>query len=80
MGIYDDVIVVFESVKFIVICNYILQISAQVYILYNQFDIELLILLMEYSIDTTFYGILVLSMLYYIHTLLMLGRHIYVGT
>ena len=72
MGVFDDVIVVFESVKFIVICNDILQISAQVYILYNQFDIGLLVLLMEYFIDITFYGILVLNRLYYVHTLLML--------
>jgi hypothetical protein len=63
MGIFDDVIVVFESVKFIVICNDILQISTQVYILYNQFDIGVLILLMEYCIDITFYEILVLNML-----------------
>lgn len=47
MGIFDDVIVVFELVKLIVICNDILQIRTQVYILYNQFDIGLLILLME---------------------------------
>jgi hypothetical protein len=63
MGIFDDVIVVFESVKFIGICNDILQISTQVYILYNQFDIGLLILLMEYCIDITFYEIPVLNML-----------------
>ena len=47
MGIFDDVIVVFELVKLIVIYNDILQIRTQVYILYNQFDIGLLILLME---------------------------------
>jgi len=80
MGVFDDVIVAFESVKFIVICDDILQISAQVYILHNQFDIGLLVLIMEYCIDITFYEILVLNMLYYFHTLLMLGRHIYVGT
>ena len=80
MGIFDDVIVVFESVKFIVIYNDIIQISTLVYILYNQFDIGLLVLLMEYCLDITFYGILVLNMLYYVHTLLMLERHIYVGT
>jgi len=80
MGVFDDVIVVFESVKFIVICNDILQISAQVYKLYNQFNIGLLVLLIEYCIYITFYGILVLNMLYYVHTPLMLGRYIYVGT
>ena len=80
MGIFDDVIVVFVLVKFIVIYNDILQISTQLYILYNQFDIRLLILLMECCTDITFYGILVLNMLYYVHTLLMLERHTYVGT
>jgi len=59
MGVFDDVIVVFESVKFIVICNDILQISTQVYILYNQFNKGLLILLIGCCIDITFYGILV---------------------
>jgi len=80
MGVFDDVIVVFESVKFIVICDDILQISAQVYILRYQFNIGLLVLIMEYCIDITFYEIFVLNMLYYFHTLLMLGRHIYVVT
>ena len=56
MGIFYDVILFIELVKFIVICNDILPISTEVCILQNQFDIGLLILLMEYFIDITLNG------------------------